>query len=329
MPQHLRKWQADVLFAAYDISPLVSPCPVLLAIRNPSAALLANGFWSTRPMTEQVKAHMHRLLSYLSCRKARFVLYPSSYAARLLGDLLMVPQAKRVSVHHGTDYDFWSAKQESAPVLERYQIASQRFVLFVSEFYFYKHPDVLIDGFARWITTFGQSDYKLVLVGGGGDQALRRKLQHRVSRLGLEHVVQFLGHVPRSHVAILYQQAAAFVLPTSMETFGFPFVEAMAAGAPVICADTDFARELCGGAALYFPVGDTDALAQALDVLFSQPMIEARLRQAGRCRAKEFSWDREAHETLALLKRAGGDTVSISHPGRHSVTSQSQQISLL
>ena len=310
MPQYLLTWQADVLFAPYDISPLVSPCPVLLAVRNPSSALLARGSWSARPIAEQAKAHMHRLLSYLSCRRARLVLYPSAYAARLLGDLLMVPPDKRTFVHHGIDYDFWSAEQESASVLSQYHISRQRFVLFVSEFYFYKHPEVLIEGFARWRGKTDNTGYKLVLVGKIPDIDYEKNLHQQVDDLGLENEILFLGHVPRSHLAVLYQQAAAFVLPTVMETFGFPFVEAMASGTPVICADTEFARELCGETALYFPAGDSHALSQMLEKVIEEPMVEAYMRETGRCRAKQFSWECEAQQTLGLLKKVGNSVAS-------------------
>lgn len=305
MPQYLRKWRADVLFAAYDIAPLLSPCPILLAIRNPSAALLAKGFWSNRSIAEQGKAYMHRFLSYLSCKKAHLVLYPSAYAAGLLGDLLGVPPAKRTFVHHGTDNDFWSVKQESDSVLAQYNINRNQFVLFVSEFYSYKHPDVLIEGFAQWRSKADKIGHKLVLVGKIPDIDYEKKLHQQVHDLGLENEVLFLGHVLRSHLAVLYQQAAAFVLPTVMETFGFPFVEAMASGIPVICADTEFAHELCGEAALYFPAGDAQALAKVLEKVLGQPIVDAYMRKAGRCRAEMFSWEREAQETLNLLHKIG------------------------
>ena len=310
MPRYLRKWRADVLFAAFDIAPLLSQCPVLLAIRNPTAALLAIGYFSGRSIAEKGKAYMRRLLSYLSCKRASLVVYPSVYAARLLGNLIGVPPIKRTFVHHGNDYDFWSVKQESAPMLAQYNINKHQFVLFVSEFYFYKHPEVLIEGFARWRGKTDNTGYKLVLVGKIPDRDYEKELHQQVNALGLENEILFLGHVPRSHLAVLYQQAADFVLPTVMETFGFPFVEAMASGTPVICADTEFARELCGETALYFPAGDSHALAQMIEKVVGEPMVAATMRDAGILRAKQFSWENEAQETLDLLRKVGNSVTS-------------------
>jgi len=297
LPRYLQAWQADVLFAPFDIAPLASPSPVLLAVRNPSPVLHGK--------TLALRTQVHRLLAYLSCRRARLVFYPSFYASKVLGDTMGVPLSKRMVVHHGTDHSIWSTVQEPFPVLDRYHIESQRYVLFVSQLYPYKRPDVLIDGFATWRRITGRTGYKLVLAGESPSRAFEQKLRQRVRELELEDVILFLGYVPGIHVAILYQQAAVFVLPTVMETFGHPFVEAMASGTPVVCADTEFARELCGDAVLYFPAGDAQALAHALEVVISQPSVAVRMREAGRHRAKMFSWDREARETLALLKRVG------------------------
>lgn len=306
LPRYLKAWRADVLFAPFDIAPLALSCPLLLAVRNPTPALLANGAL-VESRVERARAGLLRLLAYLSCRKAHLVLYPSAYASRLLGDMMKVPISKRAVVYHGTDHSLWATVKEPTKTLGKYGLEAQRYVLFVSQLYRQKQPDVLIDGFAIWRSSAAWRSYRLVLAGEAPNRSFGRKLWQQVCDRGIDDATLFLGHVARSDLAILYQQAAAFVLPTVMETFGHPFVEAMASGAPVVCADTEFARELCGEAALFFSAGDAQALAQALNVVVGQPSVSARMREAGRDRAKMFSWDREARETLALMKRVGND----------------------
>jgi glycosyltransferase involved in cell wall biosynthesis len=68
----------------------------------------------------------------------------------------------------------------------------------------------------------------------------------------------------------LYQHALAFVLPTTVETFGHPYAEAMASGSPLIAADTEIAREICGNAATFFPAGDVEGLVSAMRDLASR-----------------------------------------------------------
>jgi len=306
MPKLLREWKADVLFAAFDIAPMYCPCPILLAVRNPSPFLLAKG-WHTSPLAARVKAQIHRMMAYASSKKAKCVFYPTAYASKLLGDLMKVPIKKRAVIHHGTDHAFWTASYDCDPVLNQYGIAHKNYILFVSNFYFYKQPDVLIDAFSRCQTLIAQGG-KLVFVGGAPDPIFEQQLHQQVKQLGLDQEVKFLGHIPRPHLPVLYQEAAAFVLPTVMETFGQPFVEAMASGVPVICADTEFAREICGDAAWYFPPGKADILAPLMEQVVCDTNVNDRLSDASLARAKQFSWDREAAETLSLLKVIGRNT---------------------
>lgn len=307
LPRRLQTWQADVLFAPFDIAPIVAPCPVLLAVRNPTALLLSTALVGSK--IDRFKGYFHQALTSLSCWKAQCVFYPTAYAARRLGDRIAVPLNKRAIVHHGTDAHIWSTPQEPTATLKQYGIEKRRFLLFVSQAYPHKRPDVLIEGFAVWRRKNGRADYQLVLVGGSPVPAFAQKLRQRVQELGLEKVILFLGHVPGEHLPVLYQQAAVFVFPTEMETFGHPFVEAMACGAPVVCADTEFARELCGDAARYFSPGDAGQLAQILDQVISQPDLSAQMIAAGRERAQAFGWEREARETLTLMRKVGNGQV--------------------
>ena len=304
LPIRLRRWRADVLFATFDIAPVLSPCPVLLAVRNPSPALMGpEGGSKTVP--QSVAAHVHRLLSYVSCRRSRMVFYPTAFAADLLGDIMRVPASKRRVVFHGTDCSYFTQPRDGRAALEQYGLERQKYVLYVSGFYPYKHPEVLVDAFHTFVQSAGRG-FKLVLVGADlliakTKRVAEDRLRAQVSRLGLENDVIFAGQVPREHLAILYQQAAAFVLPTVMETFGLIFVEAMASSVPVICADMGFAREVCGDAALYFPPGDRAALAVHLAAVAHGGAPVDRMIEAGRARASAFSWRREAEGTLALL----------------------------
>lgn len=304
-PFALARWRADVLFAAFDIAPLLSPCPVLLAVRNPSPALVryesASQSWG-----QYLSAQLHRVLSYWSCRRSRLVFYPTAFAADLLGTLMRVPLQKRRVVHHGTDCGYFTPARPSEAVLAHHGLTGRRYVLYVSGFYPYKHPEVLIDAFHAYVRRHPGEPASLVLVGAdllipGAKRVAEDRLRDQVRALGLESLVLFAGQVTREHLVVLYQNTDAFVLPTVMETFGLPFVEAMASGAPVICADMPFARELCAGAARYFPPGDRAALAELLEAVLGDRAAAAEMARAGRERSAAFSWTREAEGTYALV----------------------------
>lgn len=293
LPVELRRWNADVLFAPMEFAPLISSCPVVLAVHNPSPHL-----------DDSAANRVRRWLSSRSCRVARRVIFPSAFAADWLGPALGVEATKRVVIHHGTDHDRWRATTESAPILERHGLCARRYVLFVSQLYRYKRPETLIEGYGRWRRAHPGGSFKLVLTGKAVDREYLPRLRDLAEREGISGETAFLGDVPADNIPVLYRNAAAFVLPTGMETFGHPYVEAMASEVPVVCADIPTAREVCGDAARYFPLGDAEALAQALrEVVALGPAARATVLERGRKRAEAFSWDREAAETLEVIRQ--------------------------
>lgn len=298
LPRLLAGWRTDVLFAAFDLAPFFAPCPTVLGVRNPSPVRKTDGI--------DLRALTHRWLSLYSCKRAKYVFYPTKYAKKLLGDALRVQEEKRRVIHHGADHNLWGAADDKSEILKDYGVTRGRYLLFVSNFYPYKQPDLLIRAFAFWLAKYKRTGFKLLLVGKGPKifDEFELKLRGLVDNLALQESVVFTGHVPRTHLAALYRYSAVFVLPTLIETFGQPFIEAMACGAPIVCMDTEFARELCGKAAWYLPASDPAALADVVEMIIAQPALADEKRRAGINRSKDFSWEREARETLGLLREA-------------------------
>jgi glycosyltransferase involved in cell wall biosynthesis len=296
----LRRVGADVLFAPFGLGPVVPPCPVLLAVRDPSPHVQHQQQYSRRIRFEN---RLRAWLVRLSCRAATKVLFPSHDAARTLGDALGLAESKRVVVYHGVDRSLWSESPARPSVLERYGVRDTPYLLFVSQLYRQKHPDVLIEAFARWIEASGNRRHHLLLAGREEESDFAQGLRALARRLGIEARVRFLGLVPHEDLPTLYRRASVFVLPTSMESFGQPFVEAMSSGVPVICADTPIAREICGDAAVYSPVGDAPALAGRLATVVDGAAGQRdTMIRLGKQRAAQFGWDREAAETLAIVR---------------------------
>ncbi|MER3397668.1 MAG: glycosyltransferase family 1 protein [Chloroflexota bacterium] len=112
--------------------------------------------------------------------------------------------------------------------------------------------------------------------------------------------VRWLGPVAPGELVYLYNGAVALVLPSLYEGFGLVAVEAMACGLPVVCSDGGALPEVTGEAARRFPVGDAEALAEALAEVVFDPDLRRRLAERGLARAAEFSWVEAARQTFKI-----------------------------
>jgi glycosyltransferase involved in cell wall biosynthesis len=130
------------------------------------------------------------------------------------------------------------------------------------------------------------------------------RLIQRAKRAGLGEVLENVGEIDPSGISTLYDSLDVFAFPSLVESFGFPLVEGMAKGLPIVAADTPSNREVAGDAGLFFPPTDAGALAHILGELIDQaPLREAKSAAALR-RAQDFSWQRAAEQTLALFDEA-------------------------
>jgi glycosyltransferase involved in cell wall biosynthesis len=116
--------------------------------------------------------------------------------------------------------------------------------------------------------------------------------------------VRVLEYVPDEDLAGLYSGARAFVFPSLYEGFGFPVLEAMACGVPVICSNASSLPELAGEAALLVDPLDISALASAILRILSEADLCGRLVERGSAQIQKFSWTKAAQEALAVLEEA-------------------------
>ncbi|HME82582.1 MAG TPA: glycosyltransferase family 1 protein [Candidatus Eremiobacteraceae bacterium] len=110
------------------------------------------------------------------------------------------------------------------------------------------------------------------------------------------------GHVSEEELVELYAGCAATVQPSSYEGFGLSVLEGMAAGAPVIVAQTPALLEVAGDAALTFPVRDVTALTRAVELVLAGGADVEALRERGRRRASAYSWSQTARLTAGVYR---------------------------
>jgi glycosyltransferase involved in cell wall biosynthesis len=145
-----------------------------------------------------------------------------------------------------------------------------------------------------------------LLMAGPWSRRRVARLRAHAARVGAEGRVEWLGLLTPGRLAAVRAGAAAVLVPSRKEGFGLPVLEAMAAGVPVLAADTPALREVGGDAAAYLPVADPGPWARAIDALTTDPAAARARVGAGRARAAEFSWDRTAAALAEAHREAAG-----------------------
>jgi len=118
----------------------------------------------------------------------------------------------------------------------------------------------------------------------------------------LTHHIKIIGYVPNQSLPAIYTLAKIFLYPSLRESFGIPLLEAMACGTPIITSNTSAMPEIVNDAALLVNPLNPESIAQAIDTLLSDPSLQARLISNGYQRVKDFSWDKNARQTLEIYK---------------------------
>lgn len=133
-----------------------------------------------------------------------------------------------------------------------------------------------------------------------GQAALAREL-------GLEARVRWLGQVPADDMPGVLAAASVVVYPSLYEGFGFPPLEAMAVGTPVVASNRASLPEVLGDAAIQVDPTDGRALGEAIEAVLARTEVREGLRERGRRWARRFSWDRCAELTVQVYRDALGE----------------------
>jgi glycosyltransferase involved in cell wall biosynthesis len=264
--------------------PLFSRKPTILTLhdlchlRDPHLFTLTQRFWRIF-----IGAH--------SLRRAARVICVSEFTKNEAREILKIPEDKLRVVHSGIrPMAGLQAKAHHASLKEPY-------ILFVGTLIPRKNVIRLIQAFS--CLKKENLKYKLIIAGRKG--RVSRAFWNEIQGLDLHEVI-FTGHVSDSQLAGLYKNASALVFPSLYEGFGFPALEAMTYGTPVVVSNVSALPEICGDAAYYVDPLEVEDLAQGIYQVLSDQDLRETLIQKGFERVKLFSWEKTAQETLKIYE---------------------------
>jgi len=140
-------------------------------------------------------------------------------------------------------------------------------------------------------------------------------VRRQIDQAGIADLVDNRGETRPEELQGVYDSLDLFVFPSLCESFGFPLVEAMARGLPVVAADTAGTREVGGAAPVLFEPSDARGLAHALHRLMTEPDLYALCASKAAQAAGSYTWQRAASETMRLLHRTADRDAGIVREG--------------
>lgn len=297
-PLVLRMQEFDVMHAPAFVVPMGCQCPTVVTIHDLSFVTHPHHFgWGWRNYLASLMPSVLRSASGIIC--------VSESTKRDLLRFYEVSESKVHVVYNGLDHSRFNPGARLDCDWARSIGIEKEYVLHVGVFSERKNIPVLLHAIA-WLRDQGKfGQYQLVLAGKEAPGVVgARRIEETIRELNLYDTVVTAGHVPDAQLPGLYAGAKLLTMPSLCEGFGFPVLEAMAVGSPVVASNASSLPEIAGDAALLVPPGDERALAEAIHTLLQDNHLRAQLRVKGQAQAQKFTWQRAAEETIAVYHAA-------------------------
>ncbi|WP_088243799.1 glycosyltransferase family 4 protein [Calothrix rhizosoleniae] len=280
LPQIYRKLKSHLLFSPIPEAPLYSNCRYVVMVHDLIPLRFPKSF---SPLTPYFRYYIPQVLA-----QAQHIICNSQATAQDITDFYHILPSKITAIPLAHDPNHFRPldKTENSP-----------YFLYLGRQDPYKNLQRLITAFAALPR---RNDYQLWLA-GPTDKRYTPLLKTKVAELGITEQVKFLNYVPYRDLPQIINQALALVFPSLWEGFGFPVLEAMACGTPVITSNISSLPEVAGDAAILINPYNTGEITEAMNAIATDRQLCDRLSVAGIHRAKQFTWSKTGKATTELL----------------------------
>jgi len=290
----VRNLNPDLFHSPFFLYPYSLACPGVLTIHD-LHPMRAKG------QRQRINYIIFRLGMHMAMRKAAALLTVSEVSAKDLRLHWPVAGNRIFVTPLAPDPKFRPmSMQETQQLLHPIGLNGGRYVFHVSSGMGHKNVELLLRAWGRRSRGGFQTIWKLVLAGNYGRYG--KGIVSLAERLGIKDSVAFLGDVDEDTLVALYNRASLFVFPSSIEGFGFPIVEAMACGTPVLTTEGIGVVPDLADAVWKIPPDNLDALVEGLAYLQENEGARRTLSERGLVRAQHFSWEATAEATWRIYR---------------------------
>jgi len=237
----------------------------------------------------------------LVARKARHIITDSAFSKAQIVEHLGISASKVTMIHCGVNSGFRGGNRTEAFERVSSNIGVDRpYLLYVGSLKRYKNVSTLLKAFAV-LYQRRRIAHHLIIV--GDDSHLKMALLREAAELGIDRQSHFISHVGEELLSYIYTAAEVCVMPSRIEGFGLPVLEAMSSGTPVVCSRAASLPEVGGDAVLYFDPTSVEELTEALERLLGSSELQRDLRKRGLDRAAQFTCDESARKHIEVYRR--------------------------
>ena len=292
----LEEHRLDLFHSLHFTLPLAYRGVQVMTLHDIMPIVFPNFFGSTN-LRSLLATQYFKIVVPISLRKASMIIVDSEFTGSEIVKRFGVDRRKLRTVHLGLDHHkVTSGEKHDQRTSGRVPIP---YVATITNFRPYKNIPRLLTAFALAKKQIGNLHLAIV---GHNPRYFRQLLESCPE--AKDESVHFLGQVTDEEMNHILASASAFVFPSLYEGFGFPILEAMSAGTPVITSNAASLPEIGGDAAVYVDPTDPEQIANAIRSVCNDEKLAESLKSRGHRRIMEFTWDKTAKETLLAYRAA-------------------------
>ncbi|MEZ4415101.1 MAG: glycosyltransferase [Gemmatimonadota bacterium] len=296
LPRRARAFAADVVLTPMGAGPLRSEAPRVLGWHDSSLAYPESPLWTRTGVGFRTFEWGRQRYVRRAARRARRICVQTETMAMRLARVWGLPRERFQIVPNGP-----STFLENEPPAPEPVMADRLRILVIGDAKPSKNLEI-VPHVAAALARRSLPDWEIVMTVPESPGAWTGPLERALVEVPEARThIRRIGAVPHDRLGDLYRGSAVVLLPSFLESFSATYVEAMHFGVPLVTSDLDFARDICGGAALYADPFDAEALAQSLYAALTDADLRRALRREGFERVRALpSWP----ERLSLYLEA-------------------------
>jgi glycosyltransferase involved in cell wall biosynthesis len=303
-PHIVKNRNLDILHCPMNVIPVFTTCKCIVT-------LLDCQYFQDSPKNTFLRKNFNKMFMRLSLKKADAAITISGSMKQNIHHYLGRNGKDIHVIHLGQEYSDLHKRILNPDRIKRTLKISGKYIIFVGYPSYRKNVSGLVRGFALALKKV-KDPCDLVICGDIHEKVESDyvNILRTINEFGVEKHVKFTGYLEVPDMLDLMAGAEFLALPSFYEGFGIPVIEAMACGIPVLVSDIPVMRELVADAGVYMNPYDDEDISRGILKLLSDENIKEILRNEGRKRASQFTWENTALKTLDYYRQIAEEKIS-------------------